>query len=214
MGTEISRLEIKAEAKGILSSNYWPAVCAALIVTAVTSAISAPSRGILTIFLSPLYAGLTIFYLNMAEGRAPIFTSIFTEGFDGKYYLRRVGGYAWMMLFITLWSLLLVIPGIVKSFSYSLTPYILAKYPEVPAQEALNHSKRLMNGRKYELFVLELSFIGWGILSTVTFGIVGIFYVMPYVLITNTLWSKRVMEQAIQNGEFVYNVNSYDEFYN
>ena len=109
-----------------------------------------------------------------------------------------------MMLFTALWSMLFVIPGIIKGLSYSLTPYILAKYPEVPAKDALKLSMRFMNGRKGELFVLGLSFIGWCILAGLTFGILGIFYVIPYMSITVTLWQKQVMDSAIARGEFIY----------
>ena len=141
---------------------------------------------------------------KICEGKNVALGSVFTNAFNGKYYLRRVGGYAWMMLFTALWSMLFVIPGIIKGLSYSLTPYILAKYPEVPSKDALKLSMRFMNGRKGELFVLGLSFIGWCILAGLTFGILGIFYVIPYMSITVTLWQKQVMDSAIARGEFIY----------
>ena len=109
-----------------------------------------------------------------------------------------------MMLFTFLWSLLFVIPGIVKAYSYALTPYILAKYPEVQAKEALKVSMKIMDGKKAELFVLHLSFIGWAMLAGITFGLLGIFFVIPYMAITDTLWYKRTMESAIETGLFSY----------
>ena len=78
------------------------------------------------------------------------------------------------------WSLLFVIPGIVKSFAYSMSYYILADNPELTAKEALNKSKEMMNGHKWDLFVLNLSFFWWYLLVGITFGIAAI-YVVPYM---------------------------------
>lgn len=202
----INRSPLKTNAKGILSKNYWPVVCTGLICAAVEAVSSAVyGLGIAgMIFLSPIFLGVTLYYVDLSEGKNVALGSVFTNAFNGKYYLRRVGGYAWMMLFTALWSMLFVIPGIIKGLSYSLTPYILAKYPEVPAKDALKLSMRFMNGRKGELFVLGLSFIGWCILAGLTFGILGIFYVIPYMSITVTLWQKQVMDSAIARGEFIY----------
>ena len=202
----INRSLLKTNAKGILSKNDWPAVCTGLICAAVEAVSSAVyGLGIAgMIFLSPIFLGVTLYYVDLSEGKNVALGSVFTNAFNGKYYLRRVGGYAWMMLFTALWSMLFVIPGIIKGLSYSLTPYILAKYPEVPAKDALKLSMRFMNGRKGELFVLGLSFIGWCILAGLTFGILGIFYVIPYMSITVTLWQKQVMDSAIARGEFIY----------
>lgn len=85
-----------------------------------------------------------------------------------------------MNLYIILWTLLFIIPGLVKAYSYAMTPFILADHPELTASEAITASKKLMDGHKGELFVLGLSFIGWEILVLVTFGIAG-FWVTPYM---------------------------------
>lgn len=82
-------------------------------------------------------------------------------------------------LFVFLWSLLLVIPGIIKGLSYSMTPFILAENPNMTAREAINASKELMDGHKGELFWLELTFIGWILLCALTGGI-GTFFLAPY----------------------------------
>lgn len=166
---------------------------------------SVPGIGsIASYFIIPVSLGLTLYTVGLIDGGKPSITDIFTNAFDGRYYLRRVGGYAWMMLFTFLWSLLFVIPGIVKAYSYALTPYILAKYPEVQAKEALKVSMKIMDGKKAELFVLHLSFIGWAMLAGITFGLLGIFFVIPYMAITDTLWFKRTMESAIETGLFSY----------
>ena len=87
-------------------------------------------------------------------------------------------------LFIALWTLLFIVPGIIKSLEYLMVPYILAENPAMDRKEAFAISKRMMDGQKWDVFVLGLSFIGWELLSAVTCGIVGIFYVNPYIKAT------------------------------
>ena len=89
-------------------------------------------------------------------------------------------------LYVFLWSLLFVIPGIIKSYSYRMVPYLLTEHPDMEYNEALGLSQQMMNGNKWAAFVLDLSFIGWELLSAITFGIVGIFYVNPYKFATDT----------------------------
>ena len=74
-------------------------------------------------------------------------------------------------LYVTLWSLLFVIPGIVKGYAYAMTPFIMAENPEMSANNAITASRELMDGHKGDLFILDLSFIGWGILAAVTCNI-------------------------------------------
>ncbi|MCL2082459.1 MAG: DUF975 family protein [Oscillospiraceae bacterium] len=88
--------------------------------------------------------------------------------------------YLLMGLFTFLWSLLLVVPGIIKGFSYSAAPYIMATNPGMKPLEAINRSKEIMHGRKMDLFVLELSFLGWALLATLTLGILYI-WLAPYM---------------------------------
>lgn len=83
-------------------------------------------------------------------------------------------------LFITLWSFLLVVPGIIKHYEYLMVPYILAENPDMNQKEVFEISKRMMKGQKWNAFVLDLSFIGWRFLEGITFGIVGFLYVEPY----------------------------------
>lgn len=90
-------------------------------------------------------------------------------------------------IYIALWSLLLVIPGIVKAYSYSMTFFIMQENPGMSASEAIRASKQLMRGHKMELFLLELSFLGWAILSMLTLGI-GYFFLNPYFVATKTAY--------------------------
>ena len=82
-------------------------------------------------------------------------------------------------LYVFLWSLLFIIPGIVAGFSYAMTDYILAEDPELTADEAISQSKSLMMGNKWRFFCLQFSFIGWDILATLAFGI-GHLWLTPY----------------------------------
>ncbi|MCR4656268.1 MAG: DUF975 family protein [Lachnospiraceae bacterium] len=83
-------------------------------------------------------------------------------------------------LFLVLWSMLFLIPGLVKSYSYRMVPYILADHPEISGTEAISLSRKMMNGNKMKTFLFDLSFIGWILLSIITLGILAVFYVGPY----------------------------------
>ena len=95
-------------------------------------------------------------------------------------YGRTVGAMFLRDLLIFLWSLLCIIPGIIKHYSYRMVPYILADDPTIGAREAITLSREMMDGQKWNTFVLDLSFIGWDILSALTLGLLGVFYVNPY----------------------------------
>ena len=88
-------------------------------------------------------------------------------------------------LYTFLWSLLFVIPGIIKGYEYRMIPYILSENPGIDSGEAFAISKKMMDGNKWNAFVLDLSFLGWEILSVFTCGILSIFYVNPYIHMTN-----------------------------
>ena len=90
-----------------------------------------------------------------------------------------------------LWCLLFLVPGIVKSYEYLMVPYILSEHPDMQAKEVFSASRQLMRGQKWKAFVLDLSFLGWAILSGMTFGILGIFFVSPYrALVFTALYRK------------------------
>ena len=95
-------------------------------------------------------------------------------------------------LFLFLWALLLVVPAIIKAYSYRLVPYILEDHPELSAMQAITLSRKMMNGHKADAFVLDLSFLGWILLSALTAGILHIFYVGPYIQATDAELYKAV----------------------
>ena len=175
-----SRKDIKGIAKDAFYRQYWLCVGANVIVMALCSVLSGISLGVAAFILVPsLVIGLNFFSVAMYRGDATSLEDIFREGFDN--FGRKLGGYLWMELFIYLWSLLFVIPGIIKAISYALTPYILADCKNVRATDALKLSMRMMEGHKWEYFVLGLSFIGWTLLTSLTCGLLYVFYVGPYM---------------------------------
>ena len=106
------------------------------------------------------------------------------DAFSGfKNFGKSIGLFFWQLLWVFFWTLLFIIPGIIKSYSYCMSFYILVDHPEITVREALNESKRMTQGHKIDLFILQLSFIGWGILATLTFGI-GYFWLIPYMQVT------------------------------
>ena len=117
---------------------------------------------------------------------------------------------AWVMLvknfYLFLWSLT-IIGGIIKSYSYRLVPIILAENPDMSAKEAINLSRDMMNGNKWHAFLLDFSFIGWIILSVVTFGIVGIFYYAPYSYLANVelyaVLKAEAKENSVKNADML-----------
>ena len=96
------------------------------------------------------------------------------------YWKNIIASKLWRILFITLWTFLLIIPGLVASFSYSMTDFVLAEHPEMSGREAIALSKEMMYGHRWRLFCLEFSFIGWAILDAFTLGI-GSLWLTPYV---------------------------------
>ena len=103
------------------------------------------------------------------------------DGFRSGHYVNIVLTMFLRDLFTALWSLILVVPGIVKHYEYLMVPYIIAENPAMDYKEAFQISKQMMDGEKMEAFIMDLSFLGWYLLSAVTCGLLAIFYVNPYV---------------------------------
>ena len=134
------------------------------------------------LFSGALALGHCKYYIDLvAENRQDEVSVIFSR-FD--IFLKAMGLNLFMALFIWLWSLLFIVPGIIAAYSYRLAPYLMAENPNLGIREAVNMSKELMAGHKWRLFCLNLSFIGWGILSALTCGI-GDLWLNPYIYAAN-----------------------------
>ena len=179
-----TRAELKEMAKQQIKGYIGMLFVIALIIGAISGAAGAfpPLALVVSIIVTPAFSiSIIRVYQELARnGKKPEAKDAFA-GFDdfwtGFKALFLVG------LFTFLWSLLFVIPGIIKSFSYSQTMMIVAENKGIGAREAINRSKAMMDGRKMDYFVLGLSFIGWGLLCCITLGIAAI-WVGPYMQAT------------------------------
>lgn len=139
--------------------------------------VSATLLGLVTFLIGgTIELGYAQFLLKQHDGQDTVFNDLFSQfyrfgqGF-AQHFLR--------VLYVFLWMLLFIIPGIVKGYSYAMTPFIMADHPELSASQAINRSKEMMNGHKLELFVLDLTFIGWAILCALTMNL-GNLFLNPY----------------------------------
>lgn len=121
--------------------------------------------------------GQNTYYISLIRREAVRVDMLFDRF---KIWLKAWGLSLFTSLFVALWSLLLVIPGIIAAYRYAMAPYIMAQNPDVGIREAVDISKDMMNGNKGRLFILDLSFIGWIILAAFTFGI-GYLWLNPYM---------------------------------
>ncbi len=169
-----------------LSGNWGKGAIASLVfllvfyVPALIINIASPSEAnvgnLWYLVLLPLSWGITVFFLGIARGEAMSYGQLF-DGF--KDYGRIFTTTFLVGLYTVLWSMLLVIPGVIKGYSYMMTPYILKDNPEMKNNEAIEKSMEMMNGHKMDLFMLDLSLIGWAILCMITLGI-GFLFFYPY----------------------------------
>jgi uncharacterized membrane protein len=142
-----------------------------------------------TMFITPAFAvGTGILSLGLIRTRNPVFNDVF-KGF--KVFLKAFAVTFMTGLFTFLWSLLFVIPGIIKAFSYSQVNYILADNPNVGVLEAITLSRKMMSGAKWKYFRMNFFFIGWAILATFTLGI-GYLWLYPYITTSQTCFYEDV----------------------
>ena len=186
-----TRKEIKENAKELLGRRIFGAkwmwmLLAILIISAITGATSSFVVGV--IFAGVFAAGLSCVLLRVArkeDEHANIgkLFSTFGDGQLGKY----IGLGLLQMLFIFLWSLLLIIPGIIKSYAYSMSYFIQLDNPDMGPKDSITASRKMMKGHKWQLFVMDLSFIGWYIVGFLCLG-VGVLWVHPYYELSKALF--------------------------
>lgn len=193
----------KAAWRKIGEHNNWGMLA---VITLVYSLIVGACGGLswigigavaLLILGGPLAVGYAITAKKAMDGETVKIDTLF-DGF--KDFTRTLVLYLLNTIFVFLWTLLLIVPGIIKSYSYSMSYYILIDNPDLSSDEARKKSMAMMKGHKWKLFCLDLSFIGWGILCVLTFGILS-FWIQPYQecarvefynnLIFETYWPKQ-----------------------
>lgn len=173
----IRNSEIKDIALGHLRGNWGGPI----LVTFVFAVLSTATRSlILSIFLGgPIALGLTLAYLAFVRGEKTDMLSRMFCGFND--YGRALGLSFMVKLYIFLWTLLLIIPGIVKKYSYAMTFYISEDHKDYTVDQCIEASRTMMYGYKWKLFLLHLGFIGWALLALIfTFGI-GFLWLAPYI---------------------------------
>ncbi len=184
----MNRAELKRRAReqldgGIFKNNWLMAVVAVLIISAITSVSS--SIPLLPLFLiGPLSVGAVAFFkavMRSGDAKVERLFEGFSKDFGGTLVLGLL-----MTIFTFLWSLLFVIPGIVKYYAYSMAPYLKSEHEDWDWRRCLDESIKLTNGHKMELFILDLSFIGWYIVGSLCFGV-------------GTLWVEAYHTQTIVN---------------
>lgn len=182
--------EYRAEARRALHGNW--AVAALLVFVYILIAgllnvtitlpfgnnvvLSNSSSLIGTIIAMPLVWGLYVSFLELNRGKELEFGPLFSGYSQSRVWSTMI----LKMIYIILWALLLIIPGIIKSYSYALTEFIMKDNPEMKNNAAIEKSMEMMQGRKFDLFVLDLTFLGWYLLACIfTLGI-GVLWVAPY----------------------------------
>ena len=198
-----SRSEIRARARkalgGNIFANTWLLVLVAgVVVEAILGAVSFTFVGPI-ILTGPLSYGLIKVILKAVREQdskvelGDVFKG-FTEDFVGNFLIGLL-----VTLFTALWSLLFIIPGIVKGYSYSMAFYIKADHPEYTAKQCIDESRKMMNGHKMQLFLLQLSFLGWIIVGTLCLGI-GTLWVNAYMQTATACFYEELKNQPVVEG--------------
>lgn len=192
----------KNRALANLDKAWAPAAIATLIFYVVTLAITysiefgigSEYSLLATLITLPLSYGILVLFLDFARGEKIENSKLF-DGY--KYGFQRIFTTGLLQLIYTvLWYLLLIIPGIIKSYSYSMTYYILKDNPELKNNAAIEKSMQMMDGHKMDLFLLHLSFIGWAILCLLTMGI-GFLFLIPYMYTAQAHFYEDLKKQSI-----------------
>jgi len=173
--------ELRSKAWNQLKGRYWMVFVVVLIYFAISGASYPLIVGLVVV--GPLTVGLSYYLIDIVESdsKGDQF-ELLIEGFK-KSLATSIIANLLVMIFTFLWFLLFIIPGIIKSLAYSMTPYIIADNPDIEPMDAIDKSREMMHGNKMRLFFLYFSFIGWFLLSALTLG-VGFIFLMPYIQTT------------------------------
>ena len=184
----MDRKQLKAQAKEQIKGKIGVLIAVTLVIGAITGVATffaglIPGVGmVVSLIVTPAFALSTVrIYLMVVRGGTPEVKDAFT-GFDDFFSAFKVT--LLVGLYTFLWSLLFIIPGIIKGYSYSMSLFVLADNKGKSARECIAESKAMMEGHKMELFVLDLSFIGWYLLCTLTCGL-AFLYVTPLLNATH-----------------------------
>ncbi len=177
----------------MLKEGYHFGMALGTLYGGVSGAFVIFFRILLAVFSMILsYGYAAVYALDLSRGRDAGIRSFFA-GFERP--VRIIAVQILASIFITLWALLFVIPGIIAAYRYRLALYLMADDPELGALDAIRKSKQLMRGYKGQAFVLDLSFLGWWLLTPLTLGILSL-WVTPYASVTYANFYQAILRSA------------------
>ena len=144
-----------------------------------------------------LLFAMTNVHIKMSHGPEEVSLEDFSEGLS--LWTKAVVCGFWKSIWILLWSIFFIIPGLVKCYSYSQMEYLLLEYPELSVTKSMKISQIITRGHKADLFIQDLSFLGWGILSVLTCGI-GYLWLLPYISLTRINAYHALINEAVSQG--------------
>ncbi len=234
-----TRAELKSLARASLKGNYWKAFLIGLVLSLASGSGGGGGSGragdraseylahnpnaliiaAAIIILALAYRILLGYSLEIGSRKYYVQLSQFQNtygyysfAFDGVNYKGIISAMLLRDIYNFLWSLLFIIPGIIKAYSYRMVPYILTDNPNIGADNAITLSRKMMDGHKLNSFVLDLSFLGWVILGTLAF-VIGIFFVNPYIFATEAQLYLVLRKNATDYGYCSYeDLNIQKEF--
>ena len=186
--------ELRARAWSSLKGTYWDLFLLSLIVVAIAGLAGSLTMGVLALLTLPMTFALEVAFLTASRQKAaPKVETLFTvyrDNFKNAFLIPFL-----VVLFTYLWTLLFIIPGLIMGYAYSMAIYVANDNPELTPMEAIRKSKELMRGHKWDLFVLDLSFIGWILLCCVTGGI-GTIFLVPYIEMAHAEFYRELTDKA------------------
>lgn len=195
--------QIRHSAREIMQNNWGTGALITLlyaILCVVTSYFS-----ILSLFIVyPLQLGFYILFLNLIQNGKPLDVESLFSAFNKKFYWKSISVLLLSAIYTILWSLLLIIPGIIKSYSYRLAPYIIIENPELSSDMAIEKSMKMMKGHKMDLFLIDLGYTAWAIFGGIlTLGI-GLLWIAPYYNAVNAKFYMEVKDEyGLNSASFV-----------
>ncbi len=191
--------------------DWLSGVIIAIIILAIILSFSFTL--VLSAFVTnQLQVGSCRFFLKYRRNN-PVGISEIFRSYKDKTFLNIAKITLLRDLYVGLFSLIFIVPGIIKALEYWAVNYILCVRPDIDKNDAFELSYKLTDGHRGELFLLELSFFGWGLLSVLSFGVAGVFYVFPYMQLTYAEYFSYLRSEAIKNGTITpYDIPDYEDY--
>ena len=203
----MSRAELKQKAKNSLKGKYSQAILVIIFMGIISGVVTGVIGGatsnyseqtssfivsVCSVIVTALFTpGYISFFLKISRNEEVTYQELFSKT---KLFVPFIILEILVGIFTFLWSLLFIIPGIIAAISYTLTSFILVDNPDMKAIDIIKKSKEMMRGHKMDFFILQLSFIGWGILGVFTLGIL-YFWLIPYMCVTEANFYNMIKEQ-------------------